>query len=387
MKECESWWCTDSQQISIVLLSYVHLKKLRSCSTYEIKVYETSRNLNEPSFTEMIRSNEIFQKLEIQVEQEEGDSTSLRVFWSSEDYLRCPKNFQVEAHGPDNSIIRSLQTGNKLHETIKDLEPCETYLITVTPMKGEDPLVIFGGSINYTMNSVIPSKIRDLNLLYVEEEESIDISWLAPELGSKCVKDYSIQAESLHDNRTAKYELTANLFPNVKISNVFACTEYSIQVDTNTIHEKKGEEFSERILIPSRGKTLDIQVIEQLSRYFQIYAVFKAPAPPNVLDFTSKKVTLSTSVNNTDQKNYCQINRVEFKCVDPLGNAFTRSEESTSFELSGLKPYTYYKCYVRIKNEADHGEVSDYSPESHEKEFRTQESSKNDCIILILMSI
>lgn len=242
--------CTDIfDRVPLAVLSLKIQGKIVACASYEIKIFETEKDSEEATITEEFESHEMFQKLELEAVQD--DLTSLKVFWTYDDHPRCPKRFQVKVF-QDNVLFKSIEI-SKVAETITDLEPCEVYLITVNPVHKEEALTIYGDSLNFTMNSAIPSVIRDLNLDYNEGEESIDISWIAPNFGSKCVKNYSIQAESDYDNRT-KYATAINVLQKENIANVFACTDYKIRIVTNTIHEKKGAEIFAEILIPSRSK-------------------------------------------------------------------------------------------------------------------------------------
>lgn len=220
---------------------------LVACASYEIRIFE---NFDiEPKITKEILTYEQFQKLKIEVQQ--IDPTSLKVFWSYDEHPRCSKKFQIKVF-QDNVVFQSLET-TKLTEIIDHLEPCETYNLTVNPMKAEEVLISFGDFANYTMNQEVPSIIRDLKLDYNEDEESIEISWLAPEFASKCIKNYSIQAESEYDNRM-KYDEAMNSLIKTNIQNVFACVNYAIKISAN-MHDKKGAEIIKEILVPSRSKT------------------------------------------------------------------------------------------------------------------------------------
>lgn len=102
--------------------------------------------------------------------------------------------------------------------------------------------------------------------------------------------------------------------------------------------------------------------------------VFGAPSAPRIIDFTSTAVTLNASINETSQRNFCRVNRVEFKCTDIDNVSTSKAEKFLSFQLSELKPFSDYKCYTRMENVAGGvGEPQGYSPYSEERSFKTKE--------------
>ena len=253
LKDCGNLQCIENiDGIPLANLSLKLPNKLVACASYEIRFYETDINKDGPTVTEEFESNEIFQKFEIEVEK--NDPTSLYISWSYEDYPLCSKKFQIKVL-QDNVVFKSFEITKSTETMIDDLEPCETYYITVYPMQNEEVMTLYGGSINYTMDSAQPGPIRDFKVEYNDEDESIDVSWLAPDFAAKCINNYSIRADSDYDNKTRSSN-GINLIQKTNFPNVFACVFYTIKINADTIHGKKGEESFKEILIPSRGKNI-----------------------------------------------------------------------------------------------------------------------------------
>lgn len=106
--------------------------------------------------------------------------------------------------------------------------------------------------------------------------------------------------------------------------------------------------------------------------------VFKQSSQPKIEYFDSNSVLLSTSIDSEAQKNYCKVNRAEFKCeaiTDPYKSITVYN--SLSAEISNLEPFTDYKCYVRVENSNEkYGGEKAYSPYSGESSFKTKEGSE-----------
>lgn len=354
LKECGIFDCTI--KISVPVSNLTLTRTLEACASYDIKIFETE-NKEATIAKEDFKTNEMFQKIEPDVRQ--VNSTVLRVFWSYNNHPFCPKKFQIQVFFQDDVIFKSLEVVTT-SAGINDLEPCETYRITVHPMKESQVLTPLGGVLNYTMKSEMPTSIRDFKLEYIEVGESIgtiNVSWYAPVFAAKCISNYFMETESRHDNGTRNVS-GLNTFNNVEITNVLACIDYTIKITINTLNGKSGEANVKEIYVPSR--------------------VFRAPSPPRVLDTTHNSVTLSVSVDENSQRNYCAISRARFRCKDGLANpSVIKTVTTTTYELENLKPYTNYACFARIENQDNFGDNSEFSPESEFSYVLTKETCKH----------
>lgn len=245
LKDCDTDCTTTVDRIPISNFTYKFAKALEACGSYEYRIIENQYGNQSARIMNQFRSHHIHQIIEFQVKELE-DQTNLRVFWSYTQYPLCPKKFRVEVYQM-NSKIRSLYS-EKTSETIDDLEPCEEYIISVNPMIVDEVFFIYGSNKTYSMSPVIPTGIRNLTLKYNENESLIDINWLAPKLGSKCVESYEARVESIQYNRTKSDKDTKTNFQNI-----FACGEYKFEITANTINSMKSASVVESMKIPPRG--------------------------------------------------------------------------------------------------------------------------------------
>lgn len=107
-----------------------------------------------------------------------------------------------------------------------------------------------------------------------------------------------------------------------------------------------------------------------------ISLAFAEPTAPRISNFTSTTVFLNTTVNQATRRNYCAIKRSEFTCIPDVGETVQKVDKSTSFELTGLKPYTEYHCFAKVENLEYANGPAEYSPESEERIFTTKEGSE-----------
>lgn len=219
------------------------------CQRYEYKmeIFEFPSFLN-ATISEKFVSNADYDQLELQLEEfRDANGAQIRVTWNDTQYPLCQKNYLLLVMS-QNTVVYSAETLS-LQVTTRALEPCDTYVISVSPKRGNYTLDQFGASENYTMTNYPPSIIRSLAAVIAENGNGINVNWLAPEVGSKCVRHYVVQAESEYEKREMN---TTNT--NYIITNVYACVEYTISVHSKTFDDEDTAEDSIKILVPSRSE-------------------------------------------------------------------------------------------------------------------------------------
>lgn len=246
--DCEDTFkCVHTaENVPITNKTYKFSENLEACGAYEYKIYN-SFDIETAKITRQVKANPRYQSFELKAEESE-DSSSLTVSWNYTQFPLCPRTFLTEVYQND-ALIRSLTVSNKLNVTIDNLEPCEKYNIIVTPMNEADRKTAYASTITQTMGHIIPTGIKDLTLVYNAEEISIDINWIAPDKGSKCIFTYEARIESDYDNR-----MTTSEYPTQRFSNMLACVVYKVQVSAITINQMKSAPIVKSIQIPSRGK-------------------------------------------------------------------------------------------------------------------------------------
>lgn len=250
LDDCELSECTEQVRVNLTNLNYTFEYQLKTCHRYEYKIFESpNQGLNgDPTISEKFVSNAEYDQLEIQLEEFlDGSNARIRVTWNDTQYPLCQKNYLLLVLSQDR-VVYSAETLN-LQAITTVLEPCESYVISVSPMRGNITLDQYGSTKNYTMTDSLPSVIRDLVLENVDNGNGISFNWLAPEVGSKCVHHYVVQAESNYDNRTMNTTRTNYIF-----SSVYACVEYTIRVHSQTFNDADTTEVSNTTIVPSRSK-------------------------------------------------------------------------------------------------------------------------------------
>jgi len=322
--------CTDKiKQIQVMDLSYTFAYELETCAEYEYRVYE--ENSTEATFKGEFYAHEKFEQITIIIEQ--ISDSSINVSWPYGDYPHCRLAFVTTVR--DGLVEKKKLETDALFEEITDLEPCETYEITVKPVARdniEQPQ--FGDATNYTMNEVMPTKIlrENMNVAYIEADLAIEINWDVPTTSTKCIDIYKVLLTSDTEHRS-----TTTKLPKEKLANVYACEPYTVQVN-----------------------------------------IFNAPSLPNFSDLTYESVVLTTSVTETNENNNCQLTRVQFMCNSTLNSVrkdlrVSLSLPTISIEMTGLTPFTDYSCYARAEST---GYEEDFSPFSYGRSITTKQGSE-----------
>lgn len=243
--------CTTTDCITILdnvrvsKLSQTVNGELEACGTYIYKIYQYDVDPNNPVAQNEFTANERFEKIEIAVSQINGD-TSVFIAWNYYLYSRCSRRFFVEVSW-GRGIKSSFET-IEITATIEDLEPCETYNITVQPITSNSEQALYGSTKTYVMREVIPHPVTNLSALYNENDAAIETYWKEPQFGDKCVKNYAVNFESDVDNRTRNPTSTTEKLPNV-----FACVLYTIRVTTITLSGNNVNGVTKEFNTPSRG--------------------------------------------------------------------------------------------------------------------------------------
>lgn len=239
-KDCEID-CTISERSLIITKTLTLSQTLEACRAYTF----TLDRGNGVDHSEDFRTKEQFEKVEVTLE--EIESTILLASWSEPKlFPLCEKKFRVGVMLNNNEIYRS-ETSN-LYETIRQLEPCESYVVSVYPMSQNEAVPEYGVSINHTMAMYLPSGIQNLNVTYEPSDYSIKIDWQRPANGSRCVKSYEVKIESDFDNRTRNVTTTYEGF-----TNVYACIDYYVKINSLTLNDINSADVVTDIRIPSRG--------------------------------------------------------------------------------------------------------------------------------------
>lgn len=258
LEDCESSDdCTDPvRSIDMTDLSYTFKYHLEPCQRYEYKIFEFPSFLN-ATISEKFVSNAEYDQLEIQLEEfTDASGEKIRVTWNDTQYPLCQKNYLLLVLS-QGSVVYSAETLS-LQAITRALEPCDTYVISVSPTQSNNTLDQYGDTKNYTMTNSVPSVIRSLVAVMAENGYAISFNWLAPEVGSKCVRHYVVQAESEHEKREMNTTNTNYIF-----SSVHACVEYTIRVHSKTFDDVNTTEVSTKIRVPSRS-----ECIRDSKRYF-----------------------------------------------------------------------------------------------------------------------
>lgn len=258
-KNCEID-CTISRFVPITDYTFKFPQTLEACGAYEFQLLRSGVL----TFSEDFTAKEQFEKVVVTT-IEQIDPVLLRVSWAEPTMFKlCEKKFRVifRQSNLENALLTA--ETSSLSQVSNTLEPCEDYTVSIYPMTtilGES-LLDYGESASHTMETSLPTGIRDLTVTYDDTDTSIKIEWQSPESGSRCVKSYDVTIESSVDTRTRNATVTYESF-----NNVFACIDYVIKINSVTINDLKAAEVLKEIRIPSRGN-LSIFFANNKSFYF-----------------------------------------------------------------------------------------------------------------------
>lgn len=250
MLSCTIEFCTNtSTTIPVVNRTYTFSEPLELCESYEYKIVHDWQ----PSDGTVVQSLETIYPDLVMVLEEINDNRTLRVSWSYPENPSCPKKFVTEVRQQD--VVPFKYESSAFYEIIDNLEACDTYNVTVYPDLPDITPGTFGHTLEHTMSFAFPSKIRNLNVTYIQDDNTVSLNWLAPVNGSKCIDFYQVAATSTNDNQIKN---TGN--SNEIIQNVIACESYVFNVSIRTITNIDVPGDSKDLLIPSRSKCPNCEI-------------------------------------------------------------------------------------------------------------------------------
>lgn len=238
------------ERIPIQDMTHSFRTKLTACAAYQYEIFESSKS--EPSFVVDFTTKEQFEKIKFNVTH---DVNATNIFWTNTEHLLCNKRFRVEIFEEGQS--RRQRDSSSFNETFDGLEPCVKYEIKITPLRSDDSISSAHEAVDFTtIPPLLVSGIRNLALERVRlgYEDSIRVTWLAPNDGSKCVISYNMVVVSDNNldlrNNT---QITTDYLVAV-ISRVASCNEYTVKISANIFGEMTSAEVHNSTVIPPRGK-------------------------------------------------------------------------------------------------------------------------------------
>lgn len=255
MQNCrEEDICSWTARIPVLDLKYTFKTPLQLCASYSYDMFFDAMDPMEAKISNVI---EIYPKLTVHLELVSG-RIPITVRWEfpyDSPYCSVVTGFTVEARGESRTVSWGTTYPNDTFFTeIGGLEPCEQYEIMVSPRKTNETLRQYATTKDITISSVEPSSIRNLTIDYIEQ--LVELKWLPPENGSKCIDNYRVVKESSRLGEEEKQVKTPpNTQTNENFQNVYACVEYSFLVSSVAKSLLVGADIEKTYTIPSRGES------------------------------------------------------------------------------------------------------------------------------------
>ncbi|KAL7045157.1 hypothetical protein ACKWTF_002163 [Chironomus riparius] len=348
--------CNQLFEVKADNLKYNFLESLTPCATYfyEIQIINSTTPSKFNKTFDAYKKYAEIKNLTITDEEEiENSSKTLNmvITWEYENN-ECKENFEVLARGQNNNYQSTIQGYTN---TFKNLQACEEFNVTIYIKDNQNIIT----SAIHTMKRIIPSEIRNLLLSQEDDKTSINVAWMAPEYGAKCIDRYMIYVKN-----DFEYEFIRNTTSNVYLlSDVYACVNYTIMVSIST--SEIDDENSETTLFSTTStiKTTTFSVsispaIEYISESSINSSIKTEPRQfvqtQNLqLNKQTDKSLSFTVVPSNDPKNKCPIVKYYVECTSTETGNKTESASNTSniVEVDKLEPFHNYSCKASIENE------------------------------------
>lgn len=215
-------------------------RKFQACLRYEVRA---SWKENEIFYT-ILQGHDFYEPVQ-DLRWVLFTETSIILTWTYDKFPKCVDNYEIML---DGKSFKSKMTEIQL----LDMKPCQNYNIIVRPKSD-----LLGNTNHYdktiqvNMPEVYPTKVRDLKLIQIKDN-AVEIDWIEPEYGEKCVFNYTIRVKT---SGNVDNQDLSTVPPKVTLTDVYSCVIYTISVTSITVNESLGYVTTDEILTIPISKT------------------------------------------------------------------------------------------------------------------------------------
>jgi hypothetical protein len=274
---------------------------------------------------------------------------NISVTWDYE-YAVCDQQFVVKISS-DNAGESFIT--NAHNYMIGNVTACSQYDIKVYPQVADQDIESFGQEISINTNRVDPSPI--LNFEVSSRDNAIEVGWIAPIYGRKCIVSYGIFVESEFESIVESNVSCCKQYITVQ----YSCVNYTVTLKTFSNDPAETttllpETTTSMVIAPEINSYANSKSEQAEIRSIQTKALNLSAAeisPTQSALQTDTELYLNVEVNTT--RNKCNITKYAFKCTSSInGNSSFDESLQPNVILQNLIPDTDYSCSTKVENEA-----------------------------------
>ncbi|KAG8291235.1 fibronectin [Homalodisca vitripennis] len=233
----------------------------------------------------------------------------------------CVKEYEVSWYTSGSDVIISPSTKFNRSVSTGHLLPCTEYMAVAQPWNDRFRLQTI------TRNVTTKYEEPKLTLNISAIPRGFNISWQLKNVESRrCLHYIRISTRS----KFSFHEVNVSSSSTVEISNLVPCRTYTITTQVVGIGGKLGKESFE-------SSTVSPQV-------------FPAPGEATILNLTKTMVVLEWKIDMSDSD--CRITKFIVNCEPLAGNVNYSHASLITVTITGLQPFTQYKCKGVVVNDA-----------------------------------
>ncbi|XP_043516829.1 receptor-type tyrosine-protein phosphatase beta isoform X2 [Frieseomelitta varia] len=319
-----------------------NITNLEPCSNYKFIVKIT--NLNSTGVTVTGTTSYNITKIgDIRELVAHTTTNKIMLSWKPpENFSACINNYLVTQCLEDicNNILVAHENYTSLN-----LKSCEEYFFMIRVVS----YFVQSSGVDITLKTNSPKSSQPQNPTVEANAFSVFIHWQTPEIGAKCIKYYRVTI----DPQTTTKQVTGT---NITISDLYACTSYSIYINAVDEDNNDGEMA---IMQTKTGAAISkppiLHMEETIVTNNNITFSWKIEKGNN--NCTLKSLKAMCNATMTNGHGYKIKNGKTEVLID--SNSNIQDEYLVKSMINNISPFTTYICWGYVFNEAGNSELSE----------------------------